>query len=87
MFQLSSLRGFFRRKASKRGQPIRYRPTVDALEDRCLPSVTLYPVPGLAPGTPNGSLTEIARGPDGNLWFTTECGFNCTFHIRYCWLR
>jgi streptogramin lyase len=70
MFQLPSLRGLFRRKAPKRGQPGRVRPALVELEDRCLPAVTLYPVAGLGPGLPNASLAEIARGPDGNLWFT-----------------
>jgi virginiamycin B lyase len=69
MFHVPSVRGFFRGKAPSRRQPVRFRPTLVTLEDRYLPSVTLFPVPALS-AQPNSDLTEIARGPDGNLWFT-----------------
>jgi streptogramin lyase len=44
-----------------------YRPRVEALEGRCLPSagVTDFPVP-----TPGSGPVGITAGPDGNLWFT-----------------
>src|SRR5439155_25862858 len=62
---LDNIRG----KCRNRGQPVRFRPTLISLEDRSLPSVTLFPIPALI-GQPNSGLTEIAAGPDGNLWFT-----------------
>jgi virginiamycin B lyase len=69
MFYLPSLCGLHSVKAVKMGQQMRFRPTLVALEDRCLLSVDFFPVPPLT-AQPNSDLTEIARGPDGNLWFT-----------------
>jgi streptogramin lyase len=43
----------------------RARPRLEGLEDRCLLSITEYPVPTAGAGP-----MYIARGPDGNLWFT-----------------
>ena len=40
------------------------RPRVEGLEDRCLLSITEFPV------TSGGNLYSIAAGSDGNLWFT-----------------
>jgi streptogramin lyase len=89
MFHLPSVRGFLRGKALNRGQPVRFRPMLVALEDRSLPSVTLFPVPALS--QPNSDLTEIAPGRDGNLWFTepeanrigriTPAGVVTEFHV------
>jgi streptogramin lyase len=45
---------------------VRTRPRLEGLEDRCLLSITEYPVP-----TANSALWYgIATGPDGNIWFT-----------------
>ena len=50
-----------------------FRPFLEALEGRCVPSVTIrefaLPTPG-AFDTPE--TTAIATGPDGNLWFTEK---------------
>ena len=40
------------------------RPRLDALEDRCLLSITEFPTP-----TSNALPNWITAGPDGNLWF------------------
>jgi len=44
-----------------------FRPTVQQLEDRCVPAVTAveFPIP-----TPASGATSITRAADGNLWFT-----------------
>src|SRR5207249_3431210 len=44
-----------------------FRPTVQQLEDRCVPAVTAteFPIPTAASGA-----TSITRAADGNLWFT-----------------
>jgi streptogramin lyase len=49
-----------------RGRPVRKpaRLALEALEDRCVPSVTQFPIPTL-----NSQPEGITRGPDGNLWF------------------
>ena len=49
----------------------RGRPTVETLEDRCLPSggISEFLVP-----TTDSRPFEITPGPDGNLWFTEELG-------------
>jgi virginiamycin B lyase len=41
-----------------------YRPELEPLEDRCLPSVTEFPLPGS-----DGFLSSLHRGPDGSLWY------------------
>jgi streptogramin lyase len=48
-------------------RPRPYRPALEALEGRALPSagVTEFPVP-----TPGSGPVGITAGPDGNLWFT-----------------
>jgi streptogramin lyase len=42
----------------------RARPRLEGLEDRCLMSITEYPIP-----TGGASAWGITTGPDGNLWF------------------
>ena len=51
-----------RRRSADR---VRARPRLEGLEDRCLLSITEFPVPTASSG-PWG----ITAGPDGNLWFT-----------------
>src|SRR5947209_12308 len=51
-----------RRRSADR---VRARPRLEGLEDRCLLSITEYPVP-----TTNAVPSVITAGPDGNLWFT-----------------
>jgi streptogramin lyase len=48
---------------------LRSRPRLEGLEDRCLLSITEFPVP-----TPNATTWSIASGSDGNLWFTERDG-------------
>jgi streptogramin lyase len=50
--------------ARSRPRPARSRPSLEPLEDRCLPSVTQFPIP-----TADSQPIGITRGPDGNLWF------------------
>ena len=73
MFDMSSVWGYFRgagrRRAAAHGARVRPRParsrlSLEPLEDRCLPSVTLFPIP-----SPNTEPEGITRGPDGNLYF------------------
>jgi streptogramin lyase len=55
------------RTARARRRPadrVRARPRLEGLEDRCLLSITEYPVPTAS------DTWGIATGPDGNLWFT-----------------
>jgi streptogramin lyase len=47
-----------------RSRPARSRLSLESLDDRCLPSVTLFPIP-----SPNTEPEGITRGADGNLWF------------------
>src|SRR6516225_6896295 len=47
------------------------RPVVEALESRCLLSVTINEFPIL---TSNSAPLGITAGPDGNLWFTETNG-------------
>src|SRR5262249_12446735 len=75
-FQMSSIRSVWRwfRGGGKRRapghvsrlrpRPLRSRLSLEPLEDRCLPSVTLFPIP-----SPNTEPEGITRGPDGNLYF------------------
>jgi streptogramin lyase len=58
------LRGGGRRRGASERKPGASRLTLEALEDRCLPSVTEFPIP-----TANSQPFGITRGPDGNLWF------------------
>ena len=56
----------FRRNTSGQQKPYRFRPCLEALEDRCVPSTLntfALPTAGSAP-------SGIVAGPDGNLWFT-----------------
>jgi streptogramin lyase len=56
------------RSGSRRSDRTRKRFRLEGLEDRCLLSITQFPLPlneGTAP-------TEIAAGSDGNLWFGFE---------------
>jgi streptogramin lyase len=45
----------------------RWRPSLERLENRCLPSVTIHEF--LLP-TSGTDVTGISKGPDGNVWFT-----------------
>ena len=47
-----------------RPRPARGQLSLELLDDRCLPSVTLFPIP-----SPNTEPEGITRGPDGNLYF------------------
>jgi len=63
------LRGGGKRRApghvpKARPRPARSRLSLEPLEDRSLPSVTLFPIP-----TANSQPEGITRGPDGNLYF------------------
>src|SRR6516164_7664211 len=50
-----------------------FRPSVEALEDRCTPSYV--PITEFSAGISSNSFPEgIAAGPDGNLWFAEESG-------------
>jgi hypothetical protein len=51
---------------TKRNRP---RLRLEQLEDRCLLSITEFPVP-----TPSATPWSITPGPDGNLWFTERDG-------------
>src|SRR5262245_36210390 len=56
----------FRRNRIGQQKPYRFRPWLEALEDRCVPSTLntfACPTAGSAP-------SGIVDGPDGNLWFT-----------------
>src|SRR5262245_24955851 len=56
----------FRRNTSGQQKPYGFRPRLEALEDRCVPSTLntfALPTAGSAP-------SGIVDGPDGNLWFT-----------------
>ena len=55
-----------RRRSADR---VRARPRLEGLEDRCLLSITEFPVP-----TAGADPWAIATGPDGNLWFTERDG-------------
>ncbi len=46
------------------------RPLLEGLEDRCLLSITEFPIPNSS-SYPTG----IAAGPDGNLWFLQDSGY------------
>jgi virginiamycin B lyase len=47
----------------------RNKPLLEALESRCLLSTTVTEYSALSSGA-NGSPTQLAVGPDGNIWFT-----------------
>jgi streptogramin lyase len=55
----------FRSRSSRSVDRVRAQPRLEGLEDRCLLSITEFPVP-----TPGAMPWSIAAGPDGNLWFT-----------------
>ncbi len=61
----------FRRLAGSYG--MKWRPLVEPLDSRCLPSggVSEYPIP-----TPMSDASFITVGPDGNVWFTEHDGDN-----------
>ena len=57
------------RREPPRDQPVSRRSArfrLEGLEDRCLLSITEFPLPTSGGDQP----FEIAAGPDGNLWFT-----------------
>src|SRR5262245_20368669 len=71
MTDLRSIWGWFRDRKRRPGparrsrtRPARSRLSLESLDDRCLPSVTLFPIP-----SPNTAPEGITRGPDGNLYF------------------
>jgi streptogramin lyase len=53
----------------RRPERKRARPRIEGLEDRCLLSISEFPVP-----TPGATPWSIASCPDGNLWFTERDG-------------
>jgi streptogramin lyase len=65
------LRGLRGSKRSNRR--LNFRPRVEALENRLVPSVTIneFAIP-----TQNSNPGGIAGGPDGNIWFTEQTGNN-----------
>jgi streptogramin lyase len=66
---LTNVLSWFGRGGRPRRKSVRYRPEINALEDRCLPStITEFPLPPL--NNPGGFTPAITTGPDGNLWFT-----------------
>jgi hypothetical protein len=70
MSALRSMWGWFRGERRpghaprSRPRPARGPPSLESLDDRCRPSVTLFPIP-----TPNTEPEGVTRGPDGNPWF------------------
>jgi virginiamycin B lyase len=59
----------FRRKTVRRANPFRFRPEVEALEGRWVPStIAEFQLPPLSFGGSIGA-TAITAGPDGNVWF------------------
>ena len=50
-----------------RPRPPLSRLSLESLDDRCLPSVTLFPIPSV-----NTAPEGITRGPDGNLYFRRD---------------
>src|SRR5205807_744608 len=67
LFFRSVRRLFGQRPPATQSRLRRFRPTLQLLEDRCVPAVTAmeFPIP-----TPASGPTNITTGPDGNLWFT-----------------
>jgi len=61
--------GRLRRAVRRPLDRTRARFQLEGLEDRCLLSITEFPVP-----TPSATTWSIASGPDGNLWFTERDG-------------
>jgi virginiamycin B lyase len=66
------LRNTTRRRAQAARRPA-YRPRLEPLEDRCVPSVSATEFPITTPGS---APLEITLGADGNLWFTEFAGNN-----------
>ena len=65
-FLLQAASGLLTARARRRSADrVRARPRLEGLEDRCLLSITEFPVP-----TANSEPYGITAGPDGNLWFT-----------------
>src|SRR5436305_1635398 len=57
---------------TQRAARARWQPCLEALEHRLAPAVTINEfTAGLSPGS---FPTDIAAGPDGNLWFTEQNG-------------
>src|SRR5262245_6878971 len=67
LFFRSVRRLFGQRRPAATSRPRRFRPSLQQLEDRCVPAVSAmeFPIP-----TPASGPTNIVTGPDGNLWFT-----------------
>src|SRR5438552_958470 len=64
-------RSLFGRGGQRQRKSFRFRPEVEALEGRWLPStITEFPLPPLNNGA--GFTPGITNGPDGNLWFTHD---------------
>jgi streptogramin lyase len=62
--------GWFRRQTVRPANPFRFRPEVEALESRWLPStITEFQLPPLSFGGHSGA-ADITAGPDGNVYFT-----------------
>ena len=64
------LSGGVRRRARRPAPRAWLRLPPEALEDRCLLSITEFPLPANGGSGPEG----ITLGPDGNLWFTMGSG-------------
>ena len=59
-----------RRKTVRQANSFRFRPEIEALESRWVPStITEFPLPPLSFGGSLGA-TAITAGPDGNVWFS-----------------
>src|SRR6516165_2478192 len=56
-------------RGRRRPERKRTRPRLEGLEDRCLLSMSFFPIP-----TPASPPWSISSGPDGNLWFTESWG-------------
>src|SRR5262245_46181317 len=64
-FLLEAVRGLLITRGRRLADRVRARRRLEGLEDRCLLSITEYPIP-----TVGANPYRITAGPDGNLWFT-----------------
>src|SRR5262249_2400976 len=74
MFLMQFARSMFGRGSRRRRKSVRFRPEVEALEGRWVPStISGFGLPPLRFGGRFGA-TAITAGRDGNLWFTDPVG-------------